>query len=303
MSAVQDFMSAQERILRRFGVEAESLFLDVATVTGPVHILTSGNGPPLVMVPGLGDPTAMWSPLMAELEGFSLFAVDRPCFGLTGQARHTTATIRTLGVQFLEQVLDGLGLERPVFVANSMGSLWSFWLALDRPNRVAAVTHVGCPAFLLGTSALLPLRLLSVRPLGRLLMRLTPPSPRQVEGFAAMAGEDLSAQPELVDLLVAAQRLPGAQTAILELLHAVVRLRGPRPGLPLTAEQLAQVTQPTQLIWGERDPFGTPEVGREAARIIPHAEFHLITGAGHVPWVLQAERVGELAQAFLRDKV
>jgi pimeloyl-ACP methyl ester carboxylesterase len=250
--------------------------------------------------PGFGDPAAMWIPLMAELDGFRLYAVDRPNFGLSGSVRHTTATFRRLGPQFLEQVLDGLELERPSFIGNSIGSLWSIWLALDRPGRVAAMAHIGCPAFLLGTSAPLSMRLLSVPPVGRLMMRMSPPSPQQVERFAAMAGEDFSALPEMKDLLVEMQKLPGVRPALLELLHAVIRLRGPRPELVLTARQLEQITQPVQLIWGERDPFGPPEVGEQAAALIPDAQFHLIPGAGHVPWVAHAGPVGEFVVPFLR---
>jgi pimeloyl-ACP methyl ester carboxylesterase len=144
------------------------------------------------------------------------------------------------------------------------------------------------------------MRLLSVRPVGRLIMRLSPPSAAQVERFAAMVGEDLSRAPELRDMLVAMQRLPGVQASIRELLHAVVRLRGARPEVALTAAQLARIAQPVQLIWGERDPFGGPRIGKHAAAIIPDAEFHVLPGAGHVPWIAQAGAVSDLAAPFLR---
>ena len=301
MTAVDDFTAAQTRLLQRYDVDARSQFLEVAAVEGLVHVLRSGTGPPVVLVPGFADPTAMWAPLMAGLDGFTLYAVDRPCFGLTGSAEHTTATFRELAVTFLEQVLDALEIEHPLFVGNSIGSLWCTWLAMDRPDRVAAMVHAGCPAFWLGTSAPLPLRLLSVPPVGRFIMAISTPSPRQVEGFARqIAGEDLSQFPELRDLLVAAQKLPGAEASMLRLLHAVVRLRGARPELALTAEQLAQIRQPVLLIWGSRDVFGGPSVGEEAARILPHAALHVVPEAGHVPWVGHPSEVASAAVPFLR---
>jgi pimeloyl-ACP methyl ester carboxylesterase len=303
LNATEQFIAAQDRLLRRTGVPAESRFLDVPAVSGHAHVLVSGEGSPVVMVPGFGDPAAMWAPLMAELGGFTLFAVDRPSFGLTDSVRHTTSTFRTLATQFLEQVLDRLELERPAFVGNSIGSTWSIWLALDRPHRVAAMTHVGCPAFILDTSAPLLMRLLSIQPVGRLMMRMTPPSPKQMDQFAAMVGADLSGLPELRDLLVATRKRPGVDPALLELLHAVLRLRGARPEVKLTAEQLGQISQPVQLIWGENDPFGSPEVGRQAAGLIPQAEFHMIPETGHVPWVDHARQVGELAAPFLAAAV
>jgi pimeloyl-ACP methyl ester carboxylesterase len=300
VNPVEEFKVAQERLLRRFGVDAESRFFKVSAVSGRVHALIRGEGPPVVMVPGFGDPAAMWAPLMAELNGFKLYAVDRPCFGLTGCAEHATATLRVLAVDFLEQVLDVLGLDRPLLVGNSIGSLWSTWLALDRPGRVAALVHIGCPAFILGTSAPPLMRFLSIRPLGRLLMRMSPPVPRQVERFARMIGEDLSNVPELRDLLVAAQKLPGVQAAIRDLLHSVVRLRGARPEIALRAGQLAEIQQPVLLIWGAHDAFGAPEVGEKAARVISDAELRIIPDGGHIPWVAHPAEVASAAAPFLR---
>jgi pimeloyl-ACP methyl ester carboxylesterase len=237
---------------------------------------------------------------MARLGGFRLHAVDRPAFGLTPAVKHRTETLRRLAVDFLEQVLDGLGLESALFLANSIGSLWTFWLALDRPGRVAGMTHVGCPALLLGTSAPFFLRLLSVRPVGKLMTTLSPPSPKGVDQFASMIGEDLSGLDELRDLLVATQKLPDARHAMLDLVHSVVRLTGAQGELVLWPRDLAEVSQPTQFIWGPDDGFGSPDVGRRAARIMRDAEFHLLDEGGHIPWGAHSEEVAELARPFLR---
>ena len=301
MIETDEMKAAQERLLNRYGVRADSLFVEAESVEGPVHVLRSGSGPPVIMVPGFADPAAMWAPLIAELNGFTCYAVDRPCFGLTGRTEYATATFRRLAVAFLGQVLEALALARPLFIGNSIGSLWTTWFALDQPDRVAATAHVGCPAFWLGTSAPLPLRLLSVPLLGRAIMATSPPSPRQVEAFGRhLAGEDLSKCPELRDLLVAAQKLSGAQTSTLDLLHAVVRLRGARPEVAVDAEQLRQIKQPVLMIWGSGDRFGGPEVGVEAARLIPNATLHVVPEAGHVPWVGRPGHVAAALLPFLR---
>lgn len=300
MQPFESFRDAQQRLLEHEGLDAASRFVDVPSIDGRAHVLVSGEGPPVVLVPGFGDPAALWAPLMARLEGFTCYAVDRPSFGLTSPARHDTATLRPLGVTFLREVLDALGLEQALFVGNSIGSLWTFWLAIDHPQRVIAMSHLGCPAFVLGTSAPFPMRLLSVPPIGRLLMALSPPSPAQVERFATLVGEDLSGLPELRDVLVAMQRLPGVRASLRELLHAVVRMRGARPEVALSADDLTQVAQPTQLIWGARDPFGSERVGREAAGLIAVATLHVLQDAGHAPWFARPDEAARLAAAFLR---
>jgi hypothetical protein len=62
--------------------------------------------------------------------------------------------------------------------------------------------HIGCPTFILDTSAPFQMRLLSFPPLGHLLMNLVPPSHKQVDEFATMVGEDLSDLPEMVSLKI-----------------------------------------------------------------------------------------------------
>lgn len=300
MKSRENFIAAQEALFRRVGLRAESRFLDMPALDGPAHVLVAGEGPPVLLIAGLGDPAAMWAPLMSKLKGFTLYAVDRPCFGLSGSAEHKTDTLRSLAVGFLEQVLDALELERAQFVSNSMGSLWTLWLALDRPQRVTAMTHVGCPALILGTSAPIPMRLISFPPLGRLLMALTPPSPKQVDQFAAMAGEDLSSLPEMRDLLVQMQKLPGARKSVRQLLHSVLRFRGARPQIALNEDQLSRVTQPSLVIWGDRDPFGSVEVGKKLAQLTQRTEFHQIAEAGHVPWVIRPDEVSRIATPFLQ---
>jgi pimeloyl-ACP methyl ester carboxylesterase len=200
-------------------------------------------------------------------------------------------------VSFLGDVLDGLGLDRPAFVANSLGSLWTAWFAMDRPGRVAALAHVGCPALALDTSAPLPMRLLSARPLGRLMMRLQPPSPRQVRQLAKMVREH-PLPPEIADLLLTTEQLPGFEPTFLATLHTLVRLRGARPEMALTADQLAQIDQPSLLVFGRDDPMGAEPVGRRLATALPDAALHIVDG-GHAPWIHHADQIAPVVTTFL----
>ena len=299
--ARQNFVEAQQRMLDRYGIEAQSRFFDVPSIGGRAHALVPGQGPAVVMVSGVGTPGAMFAPLMRELNGFSLFVVDLPAYGLTDTTPRLAEDIRRSAVHFLNDVLDALNLDRPAFMANSLGSLWSSWLALDRPKRVGALVHLGCPALVLDTSAPLPMRVLSVPTLGRFLTWLQSPSPSQVEQLSKMVNE-YPLVPELVDLLVATERLPGFRGTFLSTLHNLIRLRGSRPEMRLTAEQLERINQPTLLFWGENDPFGSPEVGKRMVTKMPTAELHVI-GGGHAPWLTQAKQIGPIAKHFLHQHI
>ena len=296
---VEAFEQAQQRVLERYGVPAESRFVDVAICRGQAHALVGGEGPPMVLLNGIGTPAAMYAPLMAELEGVRYYAVDLPGYGLTDAPPDFSADLRNSAVRFILEVLDGLGLDSPVIMANSLGALWSSWFAIDYPDRVAGMVHIGCPALLLDTSAPMPMRLLSVGWLGRLMMRIQPPSPKQVESLSKMAGE-YPMPPEIAALLLATERLPGSDETFRSMLSKLVRPRGSRPELRLNEEQLAQIGQPLLYIWGDNDPFGSVETGRQAARIVPNATFHVVEG-GHVPWLRSTDEAGVLTNQFLDD--
>ena len=294
----EDFLEAQTAVLEHAGIECAERWVDTATVDGQAHVLATGQGPPVVLINGIGVPSAMWAPLMARLNGFTLHAVDLPGYGLTDTTPQLTHDLRANAVRFLTEVLDGLGLERPIVVANSLGSLWATWLAIDQPERVGALAHIGCPAVVFETSAPLPMRLLSVRPLGRLIMKIQPPSERQVEQLAKMVNEH-PLPPQIARLVLATERLDHFQGTFLATLHRLVRLRGNRPEMALTADQLAVVQAPNLVIIGSDDPMGAAPIGRRIAETIPNAELHLVDG-GHAPWIHHTDQISPPLTEFLQ---
>lgn len=294
----QDFRDAQQRVFRRYDVDFESKFVEVPSISGRAHVIVAGEGPPVLMVIGGGVVAGMWAPLMAQLTGFTLYAVDLPGQGLTDRTPYSAESLRRTGVSFLQQVMDSLDLETVPFIGQSIGGLWSTWMALDRPQRVSAISYMACPAAMLGTSAPFPLRLGTIPWLNRLIHRLDPPSTKQVERLGKMVGEDLRRTPELADLMLEYERLPGSAGSLHALHRAVVRLRGAQPTTEITESQLKQVTKPVQFIWGEKDPFGSPSVGFRAAEVMSQVEVYVLPG-GHAPWFTEAERIGTIVSPFL----
>lgn len=294
----QAFLRAQSETLQLNGLKAGTRFLEISSLGGRAQVITIGDGSPVLLVNGIGTPAAMWAPLMAQLEGFTLHAVDLPGFGLTDFKQWREGEYRKYAVNFLGDVLDGLQIEALPLVTNSLASLWATWFALDRPDRVLAMAHIGCPATVLHTSAPLPMRLLSVPVLGRLMMKLQPPSQSQVKQLSKMVNED-PMPPEIADLLLATEKLPDFEDTFLSTLHTLIRLRGARPEMALVSDLLKRVTQPNLLVFGEKDPMGGPEVGARVAASLPDAELHVVPG-GHTPWLDCPEEIGALITLFLR---
>jgi pimeloyl-ACP methyl ester carboxylesterase len=298
--SVCDFRQAEDRVFRRFNLIAERRMVDVPALGGPARVAVIGEGPPVLTIIGAGPPAALWAPLLAAMKGLTFYVVDLPGMGETHPVAFATNTVRETAVSFIGQLEEALGLSAPPIMAQSIGGLWSIWFALDRPDRVPGLMLVACPALIFGARAPLPLRLISLPMIGSLLMKLQPPSAKQVDNLASVAGESFLQLPELRDLWVELERLPNYGASLRSLIRANERLRGARPEVELTAEQLFQLGCPVRFVWGENDPFGGPELGRRAADIVPRADFHIVPG-GHAPWLTEADGIAALASAFLRD--
>ena len=293
------FSEAQAKVFDRYGIVVEERWVETPCVDGRAHVLVTGEGAPIVLLNGIGVPAAMMAPLMSGIEGFTQYAVDLPAYGLSDTAARFADDLRVNAVTFLTEVLDGLEVDRPIVVANSLGSLWASWLAIDKPDRVSALAHIGCPAIILDTSAPLPMRLLSKRPLGRLVMRLQPPSERQVEGLAKMVHEH-PLPPEIAQLILATERLDHFEDTFLATLNHLIRLRGSRPEHALTAAQLASVEAPTLLVFAAADPMGAVSVGERVVDAMPNAELHVVDG-GHAPWLHHADQIAPILENFLHQ--
>jgi len=294
-AAVRD---AQQRVLDRYQVPAQSRFVDVPSISGRAQVLVTGEGPPLPMVIGGAIPAVFWAPLMAELSGHTLYAIELPGNGLTDPARYHHTTFRHTAVTYLADILDALEIGPGPFVTQSMGSLWTTWLAWEQPGRVRSQVMIACPAFFLDTSAILPWRLVSIPVLGKLLLSLQRPSVKGAEQIIRMVGEDPSGLDEIRDVMVAGQLMPHRRQELVELMRSVMSWTRPRPEVALTAEQVRRITHPVRLIWGEQDGFGSPDAGRRAVELMPDADLHVIPG-GHAPWLHRAEQVAGLTHEFL----
>jgi pimeloyl-ACP methyl ester carboxylesterase len=184
-----------------------------------------------------------------------------------------------------------------------MGGLWSFWLALDRPERVAGVVQLGCPATILGTSAPFPMRLMSVPGLNQLLVKMMVPNSlekaRELPAFMGHPKEVGANWPEAMAMCsYQFPRLPTFKTAWLSLMEWVLSLRGAKPDVQLGEEALRCVQQPVLFIWGSRDPFGSLEVAHRAREAVPNAALHEV-GVGHLPWWDDADKCARLIREFL----
>lgn len=306
-TSVAAFERAEQRALDSYGVAFRSRYLELREPRLRARVVEVGEGDPLVMVHGGGSFATDFAPLMAQLRGLRLISVDRPGCGLTDAFNYRGVDLRAHGVCFLESLLDALELERAPILGNSMGGLWAFWLALDRPSRVSRLIQVGYPALILGTGAPIALRLLSVRGLNRLLWRLMRPDTEAgFERGMAVLGEQQALAgltEEFKQLMIASKRLPGSTEGWLTLVEDACQLlgKGDHWKWSLGEAEMRRIQQPTLLVWGDGDTHGSLEVARRARAVLPNAGLVEVRHAGHLPWLDNPRACADAVVAFLHE--
>jgi pimeloyl-ACP methyl ester carboxylesterase len=103
---------------------------------GRIHYTDEGTGPAIVMVHGLGGQmgnfTLALSPLLTDTH--RVIVLDRPGMGYSDRAPDAPANPRAQA-DTVVQVIDALGLERPLIVGHSLGGAIALCLAMAHPDK------------------------------------------------------------------------------------------------------------------------------------------------------------------------
>ena len=296
-------LKAEEAFFAAYGLAYAIRHIPLRSIPVNIRTLEIGSGEPLLMVPGGSGDAVFFAPLIAELTGRRVIAVNRPGGGLSDGLDHRQVDLRKLAVDTIRTVADAYGLDRVDVVANSMGGLWALWYAQAHPDRVKRMVQIGCPALALHTSAPFFMRLLGVRGVRNMIVQnMIPKSVESaLEGlrFQGSYQEDIDRMPRAgAEAAFHFFNLPTYQETWKTLVESVSTIFGARQGCNFTADEFRRIEHPTQFIWGDNDPFGGPDVGREIVRLMPNAKLHEMR-AGHLAHLDKPGETGKVVREFL----
>jgi pimeloyl-ACP methyl ester carboxylesterase len=255
-----------------------------------INFHREGEGPPLVLLHGVGHHWQAWEPVIERLAGeFDVIACDTPGFGRSSALPASIEPTIAAYVDAFEWFFAELGLERPHVAGNSMGGAIALELARSRAIRsVSAFSPAGFWTAAERRFCQLSLSVLAetpaaMRPALEALARTRAGRValfRQTFGFPARLPAE-----EAVATLTDAWASP----AFARTLEAFSSYRFCAP------EQLRNT--PVTIAWGNRDRLLPYRLQAPRARALLPWATHVTLGAGHVPFYDDPAAVAEVIRA------
>ena len=284
----------------------ERVRLKRANVT--VRVQEVGDGPAVLFVHGASNSGASWAGLVARMSGFRCLMLDRPGAGLSDPLPAAFEDVESLAKfsdSFVIDVLDALDLDSAHLVATSYGGFAALRAAAAHSDRVDRIVIFGWTMGAPNPRLPALMRAASVPAVGRVLSRI-PVNERAVRAMFRQIGlrralETGRIQQEVIDCYVALLRYTDTMRNELEVGRWTMTRKGLHEAIVLPHELLSNIQAPIYFLWGEEDPFGSPEVAREFVKHIPNAELELLPGAGHAVWLDDAEHAAKVTSSFLTE--
>ncbi len=248
-----------------------------------LRLATCGQGPPLLLLNGIGGNIEMWEALATQLPGRRLIMIDMPG---TGGSPALLAPLRMSGyASLVVGVLDQLGIEQADVLGYSWGGALAQQLARSAPGRVRSLVLAATMPGLGGQ----------------------PPSPWVMTLIATPARYYSQTYLKLIAPVVF-----GSDPATADAATGAARRRRP-PSLIGYSQQVYAITGWSSMRWlgrldvpvlvlsGARDPLAPPRNGRILARAIPGAQLRIVDG-GHLFLLEHPEEPSEVIRAFLQHQ-
>lgn len=278
---------------------APSQFVTLADGQG-VHIRDEGptNGrrdaPAIILLHGSNADLHTWQPWVDALKDtYRVIRFDQIGHGLTGPSIHGQYAMDDF-VGDVDQVADHLGLDKFVLGGNSMGGGIAVGYALAHPDRVSGLVLVDAA----GAPVMRPEKsggnigfAIAAMPGVNQIMKYITPRSLVEKSFRQSISNQALATPDTIDRYWELLRYPGNRAA------TIARFNTART--PFTAEQVASITAPALIIWGQEDaliPVGAADWYHQA---LPNSTILTLPGIGHLPMEEDAQTTANALKSWL----
>ncbi len=270
---------------------------DVHVGRSRLSTLTTGEGPDILLLHGLGATKASFFEVAAALSrSHRVHALDLPGFGSSSKPAFAAYDAGYFADAVLG-VMDAMGIARAHIVGNSLGGRVAIEVGLRSPDRVGALGLL-CPAVAFVRRGYHPIVRLLRPELGVLPHRFARGT--VANQFWGLFADRDQVDPSVADVVVEEfQRIYGSAGARLAFLSAARNVYLERPfGRDGFYPRLAGLEPPALFVWGSHDKLIPAAFARQVDEWLPGAEQIVLEDCGHVPQVERSAQTNGLLQRF-----
>ena len=304
----QRYLTAEDRLWGYYNAKPKEMFLDLAQPRLKPRVLEIGEGEPVVFIHGGPNAGTTWAPIAHAMQDYRCIILDRPGCGLSEAVNYSEIDdLQVFAVDVLTSVLDALAIEKAAIVASSFGSAWALWFAEAHPERVSRIVHEGCPPFLEGAKPSMFMRLMMIKPLGKMIAKQTVTEESQEMNFRQLGHKNLIGSKEFspahVDWGLSLMNDTDTMKNEVAVIQRASSWFGFRSELTHRSGFLKRLSQQMLFLWGEDDPFGGVDVGLRACEALPNAKIKSFPNSGHLPWLDDPQTHTRLIRDFLETDI
>jgi pimeloyl-ACP methyl ester carboxylesterase len=247
-----------------------------------LHYIEKGEGPPVVLLHGNGatkEDFAISGLSDLASETYRVVAFDRPGYGYSERPRDRLWSPRAQA-KLLRDAFARIGIERPVVVGHSWGTLVALALALDYPADVRGLVLMSGYYFPTARADVLMFAPPAIPVLGDAMRYTVSPligrmlAPRMVAKMFAPRPVPPRFTTEFpLDLSLRPSQIRASAESTAFMIPAAAALR----------QRYRELTMPVMILAGADDRI--VDVGRQAARLhqeLPQSELRVLPGLGHM---------------------
>ncbi|MDP9426920.1 MAG: alpha/beta fold hydrolase [Actinomycetota bacterium] len=277
-------------------MSVEKRRVDVAG--SPTQYMTVGEGPPIVLLHGIGTSALEWNRAMPALAcGRSVYAPDL----LQPERERDHAGFSPASLAgFVAEFMDAVRIERASVVGNSLGGLVALRFALSHPSRVDALGLVDSAGLGREITPALASATLPGFGGGAIFLARTPvgAAQRALGRAPLLFALPDSAPPEWLAEQCRLGVAPGFMETTLAALRAHVSPLGQQESEVLL-DELPCLEVPTLIIWGASDRVVPLYQAHDAVARLRNGGLEILTGCGHLPHVECPDRFARVLTRFL----
>jgi 4,5:9,10-diseco-3-hydroxy-5,9,17-trioxoandrosta-1(10),2-diene-4-oate hydrolase len=263
-----------------------------------MHHHRSGSGRPLLLIHGLVGSARNWRHNIAALAGVAdVLAIDLINMGESDRVPGLDAGLEAIADR-VAAYLDSLGLQEVDVAGHSHGGAVAMMFAARHPTRIRKLI-LFAPANPYCDLGRQLIRFYNSRP-GIWLARLIPvlPTVMKATALGRMYGDPSRVTMEALEGYTAGLSTPGTVEHVLQIVRRwhldMSLLRSALPRLE---------SQPTLLVWGDRDRAVGLESGRRLQQVLTQSKLIVIPGAGHIPFEEMPDVCNQVMREWLAAEV